>query len=369
MKKIIYFAFIVVLIVACHPSSSYKISGTFNTEKFDGSTIFIKERVNRVWKSIDSVEVKDMKFQFLGKTDTAKICYLDITNSNDNHLRQSFILENGNIFVKFDSIGLATISGTKENEILSDFNLNIGIKEKKMGDFIQQSKAIYSSKWDEVKDSIQDIAAGLQTEINNIGIENATKYVNTLAGSQIFMSTFYYFTIKEKESLFAKMNEKTKSIPRIAELIKATEVEKNTSEGAHYINFTLSDTNGKLISLQNLIGKTDYLLIDFWASWCPDCRAALPELKEFYAKNHSKKFDILAISLDKDKDKWIESINKFELPWQNISDIKYWDCEAAKLYAVNAIPTTVLIDKSGTIIGRNLDLKKIQDLLNQIVTK
>ena len=370
MKKIFYLAFIVVMASACHKAAtSYKITGKFEGNKFDTATVFIKERVEHSWINLDSVKVADGKFEFSGKADSAKICYLDATDKDGNRFRQSFILENGNIIVNVDTTGYARISGTRQNAILSNFNIEAGAKEYEMTSYYNSQKEKYKDNWDSVKDSIEQKTGELQTKINHFELEEAIKYVNKPAGNQMFMSSFYNFTVKEKEALFSKMDAKTKAIPRIAELIAATEIEKKTSEGAHYVNFTMPDMNGNLVSLSDLVGKTDYLLVDFWASWCPDCRASLPGLKEFYEKNRGEHFDILGVSFDKNKEKWMEGVEKFALPWTNVSDLKFWDCEAGKLYAVNAIPTTVLIDKSGTIVGRILELKNIQDLLNQIVTK
>lgn len=370
MKKIFYLTFIAFLTIACKQQpTSYTIKGNIQGNKLDSATAFIKERVDHNWKTIDSVTVKNGKFEFSGKADTAKICYLDVAGKDDNRFRQAFILENGKITVKIDTLGSALIAGTRQNAILSNYNIEVGEMEYEMTSYYDSEKEKHEKDWDSVKDLVEQKTNELQEKITQFQLEAAMKYVNTLAGSQIFMSSFYNFTVKDKEMLFAKMDVKTKAIPRIAELIAATDVEKKTSEGAHYVNFTMLDVNDKLVSLSDIVGKTDYLLVDFWASWCPDCRASLPGLKEFYEKNKGEHFDIVGVSFDKSKEKWVEAVQKFSLSWINISDIKYWDCEAGKLYAVNAIPTTVLIDKNGMIVGRNMELKKIQDLLNQIVTK
>ena len=85
----------------------------------------------------------------------------------------------------------------------------------------------------------------------------------------------------------------------------------------------------------------------------------------FYAKNKGTKFDILGVSLDKEKADWLNAIKKHGLVWNHLSDLRYWESEGAKLYAVNSIPATVLIDKNGKIVGRNMELNEIQNLLNQ----
>ena len=112
-------------------------------------------------------------------------------------------------------------------------------------------------------------------------------------------------------------------------------------------------------------GKTDYLLIDFWASWCGPCIKSLPSLKAMYDKYHGKKFDIIGVSLDDTAADWTAAIAKFGLTWTNVSDLQKWDSQPAKLYAISFIPNTILLDKEGKIIGRNLHVNEIENILNK----
>ena len=94
--------------------------------------------------------------------------------------------------------------------------------------------------------------------------------------------------------------------------------------------------------------------MDFWASWCGPCRKEMPNVVKAYAKFKDKGFEIYGVSLDQDKARWLEAIQKDGITWPQVSDLKYWECEAAKLYAVEGIPYTVLLDKEGKIIAKNL---------------
>lgn len=109
-------------------------------------------------------------------------------------------------------------------------------------------------------------------------------------------------------------------------------------------------------------------MIDFWASWCGPCRRENPNVVEAYQKYKDKGFDILGVSLDRDKSAWLKGIEEDQLTWTHVSDLKYWQNEVAQLYGVSSIPHSVLLDKDGKIIAKNLrgeDLhKKLEELLN-----
>ena len=106
------------------------------------------------------------------------------------------------------------------------------------------------------------------------------------------------------------------------------------------------------MSLTDFRGK--YVLVDFWASWCRPCRAENPNVVRVYNQYKDKGFEILGVSLDKSKDAWLKAIEQDKLTWKHVSDLKFWQSEAAQLYGVSSIPYTILLDPEGTIIAQNL---------------
>jgi len=130
--------------------------------------------------------------------------------------------------------------------------------------------------------------------------------------------------------------------------------------------FIQGDTAGKMISLESLRGK--YVLLDFWASWCIPCRAENTHLTKAFKDYHNKGFTIISISLDNSdaKDKWLKAINTDGLTWFNISDLKGFENEVAKLYHITAIPQNFLINPEGKIIGKNLRNGDLEIKLNKI---
>ncbi len=121
---------------------------------------------------------------------------------------------------------------------------------------------------------------------------------------------------------------------------------------------------GTPFSLSKLRGK--YVLIDFWASWCGPCRRENPNVVAMYNKYKGKGFDILGVSLDREATAWKNAIEKDGLTWHHVSDLKGWGSEHAKLYSVSSIPQTLLIDREGKIIQRNLRGEQLGEKLREI---
>ncbi len=128
---------------------------------------------------------------------------------------------------------------------------------------------------------------------------------------------------------------------------------------------TMNDVDDKPFSLSQLRGK--YVLIDFWASWCGPCRGENPNVVAAFNQFKEKNFTVLGVSLDKNKQAWIDAIKEDKLNWQHISDLKYWSSAATSLYGFDGIPYNVLIDPLGKIIATNLRESALQNKLAAVL--
>ena len=362
MKKVLYFLFTAICLSACTPKE-FTIDGTVADKGLNGKTIFIKERINREWISIDSAVVTDGKFSFKGVADTAKVAFLTYVYPEGNKVRQAFVLENAKLTVAIDSTGFMVIGGTSQNDLLQGY-------QNEKSTFNKKAEAFYKANNDTVKtpEKMQAFAKGeadLQKEEVAIDKKFATEHVNTLVGTHVFTNSFYAMTISEKEAIINLMNTETKKIQRIMEIMEDIETEKKVAVGSQFTEIKLPSLSGDTIALSALVGKTDFVLIDFWASWCGPCMRFLPDLKAFYEKHKGSQLEILGVSLDDNREAWEGAVKAKNIPWKLVSDLKGWKCEGSRTYAVNSIPATVLIDKSGKIVGHDLTLVEMEKILSE----
>ena len=128
-----------------------------------------------------------------------------------------------------------------------------------------------------------------------------------------------------------------------------------------YINFTALTPAGEELSLSDLVGQKDYVLVDFWASWCGPCRRFIPVLKEMYAGQSAGRLQIISCSVDQDKAAWLQALDEEQMPWIQVREDEQHEC--ADLYNVQFIPHTILIDREGKIVGVNLEEPEIEEIL------
>ena len=137
--------------------------------------------------------------------------------------------------------------------------------------------------------------------------------------------------------------------------------------GQPMVDFTQNDAEGNPITLSEL-AKDKLLLIDFWASWCPDCRKANPDVVAAYQKFHDQGFDVLGVSFDTNKEAWLAAIEKDGLTWTHVSDLQGWGNAAGALYSIAFIPQNALI-KDGMIVARNLEGEALMEEVERQLQK
>lgn len=248
------------------------------------------------------------------------------------------------------------------------------IKEKTASDIKDQANIISRLGGAIVTDAqrkIQDIVADYQREFNQADASIAQRVNELMLSHKTDLASLMFIdNFSQDKTLFGNvMNALNNAYPEHP-LVKERYSKINnpnfrTAEGNIAPELEFESPSGKILKLSDLRGKV--VLIDFWASWCGPCRRENPHVVSLYEKYHDKGFEIFSVSLDNSKDKWIEAIKKDNLSWPNhVSDLKGWSSAAAKLYGVNSIPCTFLIDKDGRIIAKSLRGDALSQKLQQI---
>ena len=152
-------------------------------------------------------------------------------------------------------------------------------------------------------------------------------------------------------------------------MMSRLEILKNVAVGKQFVDFEMADPKGEVHKLSEFVGNGKVVLIDFWASWCPPCRKETPHLVELYKQYKNKGFEIVGISLDSKADAWAKGVKDLNITWIQLSDLKGWQNAGAALYGVNSIPHTVLVDKDGTIIAKNIHGEEIDAKLQETLNK
>ena len=171
-------------------------------------------------------------------------------------------------------------------------------------------------------------------------------------------------------SVFARIfiEEYGDAYPALKQQLEAQiQLAEATTIGGIAPDFGQLTPEGDTLLLSDLRGK--FVLIDFWASWCGPCRRENPNVVQAYNQFKDLGFEILSVSLDRDRNRWIRAIEEDGMIWKHVSDLKGWGNEAAGLYGVRSIPHTILLDREGRIIARNLRGAALEQTLRQVLSE
>ena len=248
-----------------------------------------------------------------------------------------------------------TVNGSDDTEILKSIEnkitnyrseireLNINFVEASQNrdfELVNSIQSEFDFKKNQFELSLKDY---LSSAKSSLAVLVTADYLD-IEENLTFWETIYNNYIKEfKDNSYFKNFEN--------KLIKI----KSISIGSVAPDIILNDTSGVPISLASLRGK--YVLLDFWAAWCRPCREENPNIVENYNNYKSYGFDVYQVSLDRTKEDWVRGIKQDKLPWINVSDLKYYQSEAAELYNVDRIPSAFLLDPDGKIIAKHTDLR------------
>lgn len=356
MKKVTYVLATAALLAACSGNQGYTVTGTVDGAA-DGEVVYLQQTQGRQWVKLDSAVIKNGQFTLEGRQDTAKVCYLTYKGQSEEGRGMDFFLENGEIKVQLAEDSKSA-TGTPNNDIYQAIR-------QQLTELSKQVSAIYEAMGDSTlteeqrEAKVKDLDA-LEAQMAEATTNGISQNITNAVGIYLLKNNYYSMSVEELEPIVAQVpaaltDEGIASIKDKVEKLKATAV------GQKFTDFEMQTPDGKAVKLSDYVGKGKVVLVDFWASWCGPCRREMPNLVEAYKKYRNKGFEIVGVSLDRDAEAWKNGIEKLDITWPQMSDLKYWDCEGAKLYAVSSIPHTVLIDGEGIILARGLHGEELQE--------
>ncbi len=354
MKRIVFPVILAVILAGCSMINSQSqedeggilITGSVNQP--EEGVIVIERLLRDRAEPIDTIVLNDdntFSHRFTGEPGYYRLNFY-------NKAAQMVILDQDDIKVTYDG-SQVKVEGSRELKQIEDFfqALNNAYREQETSLTRQFNEASRAGDKDKVE-ALREEYMALQKEKQQLAAQLLRQQPVTLATYQLLSNLDKDTYLDLRDSLAQILNEKYPNRFYIEDLLASIEKTRATAIGQIAPEIALPNPEGEVVPLSSLRGKV--VLVDFWAQWCKPCRMENPNVVKAYHKYKDKGFTVYGVSLDRSKDKWLQAIEEDGLTWTHVSDLQYFNSEAARTYGVEAIPFSILLDREGRIIAKNL---------------
>ena len=363
MKNSIWLVLITMVFFSCSSEPDNQFTIKADMEDVSDGWVVLTRVIDGDLKPVDSVKAVDGKFTFTGTIDTPEMYYLDFKENKTFH---RFFVEPGTITITGD-LQTPEFEGADAQVVFDRFNEEMRQFDQRGTDLTQRYREAQEANDQETLGRVEEDFRELEKEQTAYIINFAARNPASVASPYIIVSNAYVFNLEELEQALDSFDASISGSKYVQQLSDQVDKLRKVAIGQPAPVFTQKNEDGEPVSLSDFRGQ--YLLIDFWASWCQPCRAENPNLVEAYNKYKDQGFEILGVSLDRKKDSWLKAIENDNLTWPQVSDLQYWNNEASDLYGVSSIPANFLLDPEGVIIAKNLRGEKLDEKLEEILGK
>lgn len=369
MKNIILVSIIMsILWFGCDVDNEKELSSyTINAEITgieDGTPIYMQLVEEGKLSNIDTADILESKAVFTGRLANPEMIYLRV---GDSRKMINLYGENSDISVRvnIDSLDQAEVTGSSVHDDLMAFKKYMKLFDEQSAKLNQEYKMANArsdtDRSNEILIEYEDLRKEQVNAIKKFVKDRSQSYISPFIIQRYLAYDMDYPELKE---LLLGLDSAVHDSEDFQSLSERMETLETVAIGKPAVDFALNDTTGNPIAISSFRGK--FLLIDFWASWCGPCRKENPNVVKLYNDYNDKGFEIIGVSFDDSRERWVDAIQNDGLTWPHVSDLKGWSSKAGKLYAINSIPATVLLDRNGTIVAKNLRGEELRKKLEEL---
>ena len=350
------------LLASCQSEPAYKVEGKI--DNYEGRILLLSRNAEQKWDTLGNMVSADGSFSFTGIAAAPRVA--EICPTNAKRVRIPVFLEKGNFTVKADvkKESEYTVSGGGE---LQQLRSEFARKEAELQVMRDSMRRVYE-KENDVHDRLGRLQVrGFLAQMDTLADKAENDFIRThdnMVSANLIMQKFGSLcrnkTLHQK---YALLGENARNTPEGQFMKPYYEHELNIIVGGTAPNLEMQTPDGKKISLYDV--KAKLKIVDFWASWCHPCRMENPNVRKIYAKYKDKGLEVVSVSFDNNREKWLKAIKDDKLPWVHMSDLKGWNSEGAKVYRISGIPQIFILDENNKILAEKMRGERLEKFIEE----
>ena len=308
---------------------------------------------------------RDSLTYYTGAADTL-VGVIDLGNNE----YWTVVLDGTPVELDFSGETPVLVKGSQTNKLMTEVHLEMSKIEENIKAITDTEYRALAEKYNnDIPDSLMsNLEARYDKAIEDYKAfltKNIEANKDNVIAAFLLMKSGGMLSVEFEESFLE--NYPYKNLSMLAPIYAEIQGEKNKAVGAPLADFEMNDMDGKAHRLSDFVGKGQYTLVDFWASWCGPCRAEMPNVARIYERYKDKGFGIIGISLDEDADSWMTAVQAMDMKWLQLSDLNGWNNEISSSLGIRSIPFTIVVDSNARVLavglrGEELE-RKIEELL------